>query len=592
MKTELTHMPPNNSLTPAMFFPSAISAYRASSLQTHLFRIVCLALGYFFAARLGLQLQFSASQATPVWPPSGIAIGVTFLFGVRVLPGVLVGAVVANLVDFYSKGMLGSVSFIAALLIGIGNTCEAWIATVILRRLLVERFVSDSVSDILGFVATIGGACLLSAGVGALTLTTLGFLPQSMIPAVFFTWWIGDVIGGMLLVPGILLLWSQGLQSVSAYIRMFRPIFVPLMGLGLMSALTFLWPENSLLTISQACLLLPVLMLLTLRFGRILTVSAVPMIALIAVLGTIRGAGPFAREDSNSALILSLVFVSTLVFSLLLLDAIRHEAQCAASNLEQANALLEQRVTDRTQQLEQANSELERSNCDLDDFAYIASHDLREPLRGIQNLIAFLIEDHGEEMSPEVRTRLNKISPVADHLESLVETLLFYSRVGRTEMAMSMVDMNEVVDRVLKSLAGCIASDEIEIRRSIILPQSYCDRARIGEVFQNLLTNALKYNDKPHRWVEIGAFEKDAETIFYVEDNGIGIEEKHFVRVFQIFRRLHSQEKFGGGTGAGMTICQKIIERHGGRIWIESSPGIGSRFCFTLKAHELPNRVA
>ncbi len=579
---KLAHMLRPEHITSAVLLPPAISAYASSSLQTHLLRIAGLALVYFLAARLGLQLQFYESQATPVWPPSGIAIGVAFLFGVRVLPGVFVGAFVANLLDFYVKGMSGSDTVLAAALIGMGNTCETWLAIVILRQLLAERFISDTVSDISGFVMSIGVACLLSAGLGVVTLAAFGFLPITMMPMVFFTWWIGDVMGGMLLVPGILLLWGRGAHSASELGQMFKPVLVPLMGVALMSVLAFLLPGNFLLAISQASLLLPVLMLLTLRFGRILTVLAIPLIALIAVLGTINGTGPFAREDSNSALILSLVFVSILVFSLLLLDAIRYEGQCAASSLEQANALLEQRVIDRTQQLEQANSELERSNRDLDDFAYIASHDLKEPLRGIQNLIAFLIEDYGEQMSAEMRERLDKISPVADHLESLVETLLFYSRVGRTEMAMAMVDMDEVLDQVLKSLAGCIATDGVEIRRKLPLPASYCDHARIGEVFQNLLTNALKYNDKPQRWVEIGAFEQDNETVFYVADNGIGIQEKHFARVFQIFRRLHSQDKFGGGTGAGMTICQKIVERHGGRIWIESSVGVGSRFCFTL----------
>ncbi len=565
-------------------FPPAIGVYQFTTMQSVLPRVLLLTLVYFLAARLGLQLQFSASQATPVWPPSGIAIGVTFLLGVRVLPGVLVGAILANLLDFYAKGMSGIETVIPAMLIGIGNTSEAWLAVILLRRLLAQRFISDSVSNIVGFVGTIGAACILSAGVGVATLFFWGFLPLSLVPEVFFTWWVGDVIGGLLLVPGILLFWGSGLKSASDFFQMMKPVFIPLIALAAMSSMTFLLHGNALLVTSVACLLLPVLMLLTLRYGRVLTVSAVPMIALIAVVGTIQGAGPFARDDSNSALILSLVFVSALVFSLLLLDAIRFEAQCAAQSLEQANLLLEKRVTERTKQLELANFELERSNKDLDDFAYIASHDLREPLRGIQNMITFLIDDYGEQLNPEVRQRIDKIPPVARHLESLVETLLSYSRVGRTDMAVSMVNLNEVLDGVLGSLAGCIDTAEIEIRRPAPLPVVLCDRARIGEVFQNLLSNAFKYNDKPQQWVEIGVFEREGERVFYVEDNGIGIHEKHFVRVFQIFRRLHPQEKFGGGTGAGMTICQKIVERHGGRIWIESNVGIGTRFCFTLRA--------
>lgn len=568
----------------SVYLPPAIAAYNTASTRSIFTRVLWVALVYFCAARLGLQLQFSESQATPVWPPSGIAIGVTFMLGVRVLPGVFVGALIANLVDFYSKGMSGSGAVISAMVIGLGNTLEAWVAVVFLRHLLSERFVSDTVLDIQRFVMTIVGACLISASIGVATLTLFGFLPQSIWVTVFFTWWLGDMIGGFLLVPGLLLFFGAGVKNLPALWTMIKPVILPLFGLALMSAMTFWLRDYPVLVTSQACLLLPVMMLLSLRYGRVFIVSAMPLIALIAVIGTISGSGPFAREDSNASLILSLVFVSVLVFSLLVIDAIRYEGQRAGESLAQANLLLELRILERTQSLEGANQDLQRSNKDLDDFAYIASHDLREPLRGIQNLILFLKEDYGAQMSAEVSERLQKISAVADHLDQLVETLLFYSRVGRTEMAMAMVDLDQVVDGALRSLAGCMSTERIEIRRPARLPLSYCDQARIGEVFQNLLSNALKYNDKPYKWIEIGAFEKAGETVFYVEDNGIGIQEKNFERVFHIFRRLHSQDKFGGGTGAGMTICQKIVERHGGRMWIESTLGRGSRFCFTLKA--------
>lgn len=570
--------------SPAALFPEAISAYQTNSLSLLWRRIFMLALIYVVSARLGLQLQFFDSQATPVWPPSGIAIGLSFLFGVRALPGVLLGALVANFLDYYLKGVWLSHAAIAAALISVGAMLEAWCALFILRLLLAERFISDTSSDILGFVCTIAIACLLSASVGVATLVALGMLPFSLASSVFFTWWVGDVIGGLLFVPCLLLFFGTGSKSLSELGQMIAPVIWPLLGLVALSVATFLSAWDVLLVTAQACLLLPILMLLTLRYGRVLMVLAVPLISLIAVIGTIKGLGPFARDDSQAELILSLVFVGTLVFSLLLLDAIHYEGQCAGQSLAQANLMLELRVLERTQLLESTNQDLQRSNKDLDDFAYIASHDLREPLRGIQNLILFLKEDYGAQLSPEVNERLHKISAVADHLDHLVETLLFYSRVGRTEMAMAMVDLDQVVDGALRSLAGCLSTERLEIRRPARLPLSYCDGARIGEVFQNLLSNALKYNDKPYKWIEIGAFEKAGETVFYVADNGIGIQEKNYERVFHIFRRLHSQEKFGGGTGAGMTICQKIVERHGGRMWIESTLGRGSRFCFTLKA--------
>lgn len=147
---------------------------------------------------------------------------------------------------------------------------------------------------------------------------------------------------------------------------------------------------------------------------------------------------------------------------------------------------------------------------------------------------------------------------------------------------MARVELDRVVDEVVGSLTARFEQEKVALRRPMPLPQVYCDHARIGEVFRNLITNAMKYNDKAERWIEIGMREQNGEQIFYVADNGIGIQEKHRDKVFQIFKRLHGQDKFGGGTGAGMTICKKIVERHGGRIWIESEYGVGSTFCFTL----------
>ncbi len=561
-------------------FPKSLKKFRELEIRHWVGINIGICLLYYMAARFGLQLQFAGSQATPIWPPSGIAIGVCLLFGMRALPGVFVGAMAANLVDFYLKGGLGFNATIASVVIGIGNMGEAWLACALLRSRLDEGFISDKLSSALSFVLGVLLACLVSSTVGVMILTGLGFLPPAIVVSVFGTWWVGDVVGALVVAPA--LLWCFGESKEKAPDKLV--ILFAIAGLSVLSGMTFLAWGNWKLFTAQAYMLLPILMLLTLKFGRLMMVVAMLVVAGFSIFGTINGLGPFANTDSNIALILLQGFIGVLVVSLLFLDAIHHERQLAAVALEEANAFLEQRVLDRTQQLEKTNQELARSNKELDDFAYIASHDLKEPLRGIENQLAFLIEDYGSQLSPEVHERLNKIPPIAKHLENLIQSLLHFSRVGRVDMAIGSVDLNIVINDVLGSLSGRLEAEKIEIRRPAPLPAAYCDHARIGEVFRNLITNAMKYNDKPERWIEIAAIDKDGETIFYVEDNGIGIQEKHREKVFQIFKRLHSQEKFGGGTGAGMTICQKIVERHGGRIWIESEYGKGSRFCFTLKS--------
>lgn len=254
------------------------------------------------------------------------------------------------------------------------------------------------------------------------------------------------------------------------------------------------------------------------------------------------------------------------------------------SELLRAKEDLEERVRERTRELERRNEELHQSNKELDDFAYIASHDLKEPLRGIHNFSSFLIEDYAAKLDDEGRSKLETLMRLTRRMETLIDSLLQFSRLGRVDLAIDQVDLNETVGEVLESLAISLQESGAQVRVPRRLPTVRADRVRVGEIFHNLIVNGVKYNDKPEKWVEIGAVEdgKGGPPVFYVRDNGIGIAEKHHDSVFRIFKRLHARDKYGGGTGAGLTIVKKIVERHHGRIWLESSAGEGTTFYFTL----------
>jgi light-regulated signal transduction histidine kinase (bacteriophytochrome) len=237
-------------------------------------------------------------------------------------------------------------------------------------------------------------------------------------------------------------------------------------------------------------------------------------------------------------------------------------------------------------ELQERNAELLRSNQELDDFAYIASHDLKEPLRGIHNYATFLVEDYADKLDEEGRSKLETLKLLTQRMENFIDSLLEFSRVGRLDLALGQTDLNVILAEVLDSLHITLQERHVEARIPRPLPTVRCDRVRIGEVFRNLISNATKYNDKPEKWVEIGytngSDPQPLPPVFYVRDNGIGIRQKHFEAIFRIFKRLHARDNFGGGTGAGLTIVKKIVERHGGRVWIESTPGEGTTFFFTL----------
>ncbi|GCE20331.1 ATP-binding protein [Dictyobacter kobayashii] len=243
-------------------------------------------------------------------------------------------------------------------------------------------------------------------------------------------------------------------------------------------------------------------------------------------------------------------------------------------------------VVQRADELADLNKMLEESNQELDSFAYIVSHDLKEPLRGINNYVHILKEDYSQSLNEEGLSRLATLLRLTQRLDTLIDSLLHYSRVGRVDLAFAETDLNEVLDSVLELLRARIEEHQIEIRVPRPLPTIWCDRARIGEIFTNLITNAMKYNDKADKWIEIGYQQpEDSQQplVFYVRDNGIGIRDKYFDSIFRIFKRLHGRDKFGGGTGAGLTIVKRIVERHKGTIWPESTFGEGTTFYFTLQ---------
>ncbi len=250
-------------------------------------------------------------------------------------------------------------------------------------------------------------------------------------------------------------------------------------------------------------------------------------------------------------------------------------------SLHKSYSTLEQTVEKRTEELKETNVNLERSNKELDDFAYVASHDLKEPLRGITNYSNFLQEDYQDLLDEQGRHYLLRMGHLATRMDELINGLLEFSRLGRQNMSMNPCNLNEVLDSELDSLNEFLQERQIEIRIPRSLPTVECDRSSVGHIFRNLISNSSKFNKKTEKWVEIGYEDTKSGPVLYVRDNGIGIPEKHQKSIFMIFKRLHHRDEFEG-TGAGLTITKKIIDRHEGSLELSSKEGFGTTFYFTL----------
>jgi len=256
------------------------------------------------------------------------------------------------------------------------------------------------------------------------------------------------------------------------------------------------------------------------------------------------------------------------------------------AKFEAVNAELRAEVAERTRSeriLQQQSDDLARSNADLEQFAYVASHDLSEPLRAISGPITLLARRYEGQLDADADEYIGFAVDGCLRMQAIIDGLLAYSRVGRLEGTLESVDCNALLETVLGWLAPAIEASGANVRVGE-LPVILADKTQLGQVFLNLLSNAVKFvapGTSPH--IAVGAVQAGAAWRFEVTDNGIGIDPEYRKRIFGIFKRLHGREEYPG-TGIGLSLVKKIVERHGGTVGVADAPLGGSLFWFTLAA--------
>ena len=296
----------------------------------------------------------------------------------------------------------------------------------------------------------------------------------------------------------------------------------------------------------------------------------------------------YLQQQNIKSLLMLPMFYGGLLVGLLGFDSILEERNWTKGDIQLLrlageifiNAIercrQQQQLILRTQQLESSNQELQQ-------FTHIVSHDLQEPLRAISSYTELLEEEYREQLDAEAHEYIDFVVSGAQRMKQLIQDLLVFSRVGRQPQNFSLISCEELLQEVIANLKIAIEENEAIITWDH-LPQVVADKSQLIQLWQNLIANSLKFRSKESPKIHISATTKEQKFIFCIQDNGIGIDPKHSERIFVIFQRLHTRRAYPG-TGIGLAICKKIIERHKGMIWSKSMPGSGTAFYFSLPIH-------
>jgi two-component system, sensor histidine kinase and response regulator len=262
----------------------------------------------------------------------------------------------------------------------------------------------------------------------------------------------------------------------------------------------------------------------------------------------------------------------------------KRESENANRELKKANQILNEEIAQREKieiELKKTMEALKSSNLELEQFAYIASHDLQEPLRMVASFLQLLASRYKDKLDSNANEFIDFAVEGASRMQKMIQDLLEYSRIQTQGKQLEKTDTSEILSHIISNL-----QTKIEETGTIILsdklPVLIGDESQLKRLFQNLITNAIKFCIDKKPQIFISAKQENDEWIFSFKDNGIGIDQQYQNKVFQIFQRLHTREEFGG-TGIGLAICKRIVERHNGKIWFESKPGEGTTFYFTIK---------
>jgi signal transduction histidine kinase/CheY-like chemotaxis protein len=558
---------------------------------------------YYGSAHLGLLVAFQKTNASPVWPPSGIAFAAVLLLGYRIWPGIAIGAFLANLVVFLGNQAAEPAALVGlSLWIAAGNTLEAVCGAALLRRLGVVDGPFQRARSVFRFLIAALLMCLVSSIVGVIGLATAGLIPWALYGQVWITWWLGDVAGILILTPVLLTLFARSVRTHKPRSLVESALlFAALVAVGQLT-FEYWFPEN--LIRSQVYLLIPFLLWSAFRYSLRQVTLAILTVSGIATWATVNGSGPFFIEDSlNMSLLLLQSFVCTIAVTMLSLVSVLVERRRTGEELQVINETLEQRVAERTSELARANTELqneivERKNAEdqlresqrmeaVGQLAAGVAHNFNNLLQGIIGSLDVALALPRADIRPNLIDAQETSLRAAD----IIKQLLLFTRTARPLEA-SPVDvkglLSETVEMCRKRFDRKI---DMALHTPESLPAIMGDAAQLQQVFLNLCLNAndaLEGVAEPFIRVVASSpngagSSPDQGITIRVSDNGVGMDEEVQRQVFEPFFTTKDVDK---GTGLGLATAFGIVQNHDGSIECESTIGVGTTFTVHLPTAE------
>lgn len=556
-----------------LFFQGYSINSRVKPAMSRAARMIGLVAAYFIAGMAGMRLAHVHASISPVSPAAGIALGALLLWGADFWPAIFAGAFLVNVTAHLPEGASLMLRIVQAVIIGGGNALAALVGVRLVNHLANGCKAFRRVNDVFRYIVLAGAiSTAIGATIGALTLRECGLLEGHPYGHAWLTWWMADMVGVVLVAP-LIVTWSLKPAVRLGMNRVVEALLL-LISLLLVSALNF----SNLFGLGDkhyplAFLFIPLLAWAALRFEARGAVTFVAAICCFAINGTVHSLGTFAVANYGGSVLMLQMFICVAALTALVLAAAVAERKTAEEQVRKLNQELEHRVQERTAQLEGTNKELEA-------FCYSVSHDLRAPLRTVRGFSEVLMEQYKPQLDARGQDYLRRTCEASLQMDKLIEDLLKLSRVSRSELQRADVDLSAVAQEIAKALAVAEPDRRVQFDISPGI-SAKGDERLLRVVIDNLMRNSWKFTKKAaEARITFGC--EDGETsAFFVRDNGVGFDMAYAGKLFGVFQRLHSANEFAG-SGVGLAIVQRIVVRHGGRVWAEAKVNEGATFYFTL----------